>query len=104
MQNAGQFLKGSAGWRTVIDLLGIAISAGIYIVPLYAIMQHRSDIAHRARIIAANNIINALFMVVAAIGTLWMLKRAFTIPQVFLTMAILNVLVSVYIRRLLPNP
>jgi len=100
LQNAGQFISRFTGLRIAVDLLLIAICAGIYIVPLYAMMQHRSDPVHRARIIAAGNIVNALFMVVSAIGTLGMLKLDFTIPQVFLTLAICNGFVAVYIRKL----
>ena len=101
--SASAFLSTFAGWRVVVDLLLAAISGGIYIVPLYAIVQQRSDDQHRARNIATNNIMNALFMVVSAIGTVLMLKGGFTIPEVFLTMAVLNAGVAVYITRLLPG-
>jgi len=96
----GQFLAGAAGIRILFDLLMIAVSAGIYIVPLYAIMQHKSPPAHRARIIAANNIVNALFMVAAAVLTLLLLTLNFTIPEVFLVMAAANLAVAAAIRRL----
>ncbi len=84
----------------VLDLFAIAVSAGLYIVPLYAIMQHESEAAHRARIIAANNVINALFMVAAALFTLLMLSFSFTIPQVFLSISAANALAALYIRKL----
>ena len=100
---AGTFLSTVAGWRIVIDLLLVAISGGIFIVPLYAIVQQRSDEKHRARNIASNNVMNALFMVISAAGTVFMLKMGFTIPQVFLTMAVLNAVVGVYITKLLPG-
>lgn len=89
--------------RILFDLLLIAICAGLYIVPLYAIMQHDSDPNHRARIIAANNVVNAIFMVAAALITLAMLASHFTIPQVFLFMAIGNGLVGIYIWKTLKN-
>ena len=101
--SAGQFLSSLAGWRVFIDLLLVAISGGIYIVPLYAIVQQRSDENHRARNIASNNVMNALFMVVSALGTVLMLRMGFSIPQVFLTMAVLNAAVGVYITKLLPG-
>ena len=97
------FLATFAGWRIIVDLLIVAISGGIYIVPLYAIVQQRSDETHRARNIASNNIMNALFMVISAAGTVLMLNWGFTIPQVFLTMAVLNAAVGVYITKLLPG-
>ncbi len=99
----GQFLDAFAGWRIAADLLLIAISGGLYIVPLNAIVQQRSESAHRARNIAANNILNALFMVISALGTTAMLKTGFSVPEVFLTIAILNAGVAVYITRLLPG-
>ena len=99
----GQFLSGFAGWRITADILLIAISGGLYIVPLYAIVQDRSEEARRSRNIAANNILNALFMVVSALGTAAMLELGFTIPEVFLTIAVLNGGVAVYITRLMPG-
>lgn len=98
-----EFAFSLSGLRILFDLLFIAICAGLYIVPLYAIMQHDSKPNQRARIIAANNIINAIFMVVAALITLALLSSHFTIPQVFLLMAIGNGLVAIYIWRLLPK-
>ncbi len=99
----GQFLSGFPGWRITMDLLLIAISGGLYIVPLYAIVQERSEEARRSRNIASNNILNALFMVVSALGTALMLDLGFTIPEVFLTIAVLNGGVAIYITRLLPG-
>lgn len=99
----GTFLSTFAGWRVVADLALIAICGGIYIVPLNAILQHRSEVEHRARNIASNNVMNALFMVVSAIGIVVMLELEFTIPQVFLTIAVLNAAVAVYITKLLPG-
>lgn len=100
---ASQFLQHVASWRILFDLFMIAVSAGVFIVPLYAIMQEMSPPEERARIIAANNIINALFMVGSAIATLVMVKFQFTIPQIFLTVSILNAFVAIYICKLLPD-
>jgi acyl-[acyl-carrier-protein]-phospholipid O-acyltransferase/long-chain-fatty-acid--[acyl-carrier-protein] ligase len=100
---ASAFLSSFAGLRVVVDLLLAAISGGIFIVPLYAIVQQRSDEKHRARNIASNNVMNALFMVISAGGTVLMLKIGFSIPEIFLTMAILNAAVGVYIAKLLPG-
>lgn len=98
-----QFITMPRGLRVLADLLLMAINGGIYIVPLYAIMQHRSAPEHRSRVIAANNIINSLFMVVSALLTLAMLSLSFTIPEVFLSVALANFLVAIYICRLLPD-
>src|ERR1700719_2214904 len=63
------FLSQLGGLRIFGDLLGLAVSGGFFVVPLYAIIQNRSEEASRARIIAANNVVNALFMAGAAAGT-----------------------------------
>ncbi len=87
----------------MVDMLLIAISGGIYIVPLYAIMQHVSEDSHKARVIASNNIMNALFMTVAAIATMLMFKFKMTIPHIFLSIALINVIAIVQSCRLLPG-
>ena len=97
------FLTVPANWVIIAELLGIAIFSGLYIVPLYALMQHLSAETHRARVVASNNIINSLFMTSSAIGTIFMLKAGVTVPQVFLVVAILNFAVSLYICKLLPE-
>ncbi len=99
----GDFLAQFAGWRIVGDLVLIAVCGGVFIVPLYTFLQARSEASHRSRVIAANNIWNALFMVVAAIATVRMLQSGFTVPDVFLTVAIVNGAVAFAIWRwLLP--
>jgi acyl-[acyl-carrier-protein]-phospholipid O-acyltransferase / long-chain-fatty-acid--[acyl-carrier-protein] ligase len=100
IMNVGIFLAHAANWRILLDLCGVAICGGVFVVPLYAIIQHDSEPESRARTIASNNVINALFMVAAAIGTVAMLDASFTVPEVFLTMAILNVPVAFYTMRI----
>ncbi len=98
-----QFIASPGGLRIVFDLLCMALSGGIFIVPLYAIIQHRSAPEHRARVIAANNVINSLFMVASALLTLALLSAGFTIPGVFLIIALANLAVAAYICKLLPD-
>jgi MFS family permease len=81
-------------WRIVFDLVMIGVSGGFFIVPLYALMQQRSAPAHRARIVAGNNILNALFMVAAAAMGAGLLAAGLAVPQLFLVTALLNVLVA----------
>ena len=97
------FLDQFTGWRILLDIGLIAVAGGVYIVPLDAILQHRSDDTHRARNIAANNIMNSLFMVVAAVGTALLLALGLSIPQLFLVIGLLNLGVAIYITRLLPG-
>lgn len=99
---AGAFLSHWSSWRILGDMFMISVCSGIYIVPLYAIIQVRSESDYRSRIIASNNILNALFMVVSAIGTVVMLTVGFDVNQVFLTIAILNGAIAVYACQLLP--
>ena len=77
-------------WRVVFDLVMIGVCGGFFIVPLYALVQQRSAPAHRARVIAGNNILNALFMVGAAAMGAGLLAAGLAVPQLFLVTAVLN--------------
>ncbi|MBF0561170.1 MAG: acyl-[ACP]--phospholipid O-acyltransferase [Alphaproteobacteria bacterium] len=99
----GEFLRHPGHWRVLVDLLAIAVCGGVYIVPLYTILQTRSDADSRARAVAANNIMNAAFMVISAVAGAVMLARGFTVPHVFLIQAAANLVVAVYICGLLPE-
>lgn len=97
------FLAQTAHWRVMADLLLLSLFAGIYSVPMYALIQLRSKPTHRARIIAANNILNALFMIVSSVMVGALLALKFTIPQVFLIVGLLNAVVAFYIFMLVPE-
>ncbi len=97
------FLTTGQGWRITVDLLGMAMAGGLFIVPLYALLQRRSAASHRARNVAANNVVNALFMVVSAVATAALLDAGLGSPQIFLVLALGNAVVAVYIVRLLPG-
>ena len=84
------FLAVARHWRIVGDLVGVALSAGIFVVPLYAIMQARSAESERARVVAGNNILNALFIVVAGGGSAVMLKLGSGVPTIFLVLGLTN--------------
>jgi 1-acyl-sn-glycerol-3-phosphate acyltransferase len=98
-----QFVAEAAHWRVMADLALLSLFAGIYSVPMYALIQMRSQPTHRARIIAANNILNALFMIVSALGVGVLLKAGLTIPEVFLVVGVLNALVAGYIFLIVPE-
>ncbi len=97
------FLAAPGGWRVLADFLLIGLFGGFYIVPLYAIIQARSDEATRARVISANNIRPALFMALAAVVAAAYLKAGLTIPQLFLAAALMNAAIAVFIYRLVPE-
>jgi acyl-[acyl-carrier-protein]-phospholipid O-acyltransferase/long-chain-fatty-acid--[acyl-carrier-protein] ligase len=87
----------------LFDFFMLAIAGGLYIVPLYAQVQHEGAPSHLARLIAACNVLNSVFMVASAIGTILMLSLGFTIPEIFLTVSLANLAVAAYICRLLPD-
>jgi 1-acyl-sn-glycerol-3-phosphate acyltransferase len=99
----GAFLSQPAHWRVLMDLTLLSLFAGLYSVPMYALIQLRSQPTHRARIIAANNILNALFMIVSSVLAGAMLKAQYTIPQIFLFVGLANAVVAFYIFMLVPE-
>jgi MFS family permease len=98
-----QFLSVMTNWRIISDLVCIGFFGGIYIVPLYAMIQNRSIPAFRSRTIAANNILNALFMVASALLVIGFIKLAMTIPQIYLLIGIMNLLVTGLIFFIFPE-
>ncbi|MBK7546978.1 MAG: MFS transporter [Rhodoferax sp.] len=99
----GVFLAQPAHWRVMADLALLSLFAGLYSVPMYALIQLRSQPTHRARIIAANNILNALFMIASSLIAGLLLNSGFTIPQIFLFTGIANAVVAFYIFMLVPE-
>ena len=99
----GEFVREAGHFRILADLLLIGMFGGFYIVPLNTLIQNRSEPSHRSRIIAGNNILNALFMVGAALLAVVLFRLGFTIPQLFLATALLNAAVAVYIYTLVPE-
>jgi len=97
------FLQHFNHWHVLIDLILIGMSGGLYIVPLYALIQQKSNPCHRSRIIAANNILNAIFMVVSALLIILLITAGIDIPHIFLLVAVLNVLVMIIISRKAPE-
>jgi 1-acyl-sn-glycerol-3-phosphate acyltransferase len=103
VMGVASFMARQAHWRVLLDLALLSLFAGLYSVPMYALIQLRSQPTHRARIIAANNILNALFMIVSAILAGALLKAGFNIPQIFLFVGLANAAVALYIFLLVPE-
>jgi len=97
------FLQQSGSWHILFDVVAIGVFGGLFIVPLFALIQTRCDPEHISRTIAGVNILNSLFMVVASLSAMVMLKMGLTIPQLFLVTACLNALVAIYIFTLVPE-
>ncbi|MEM8816023.1 MAG: MFS transporter [Pseudomonadota bacterium] len=103
VSSLGEFLARPGSLRVLADLALLGAFAGIYSVPLYALIQARSERRHLSRVIAANNIINSIFMIAAALLSLAVLAADFSIPELFVLLAVLNALVAIYIYTLLPE-
>ncbi len=97
------FLRAGGHWRIALDLLLLGLFAGFFIVPLFALVQSRSERSELSRVIAGNNIINAIFLVAAAGFGLGLLKAGLSIPQLFLITALLNAVVTLWIFLLVPE-
>jgi 1-acyl-sn-glycerol-3-phosphate acyltransferase len=102
-RNASAFLVTEGSARVLVDLALIGIFSGFVLVPLYANIQSRAEPGHQSRIIASNNILNALFMVIGAVVSGALLEAGVTIPQLFLIIALMNAAVGVYIFTLVPE-
>lgn len=99
-----EFMRASGSWRIIMDLVGIGLFAGFFVVPLFALIQSRTPREELSRVIAGMNIQNAAFIVLAAVLCI-VLQRflGWTIPQVFLALAIANAVVAIYIFTLVPE-
>jgi 1-acyl-sn-glycerol-3-phosphate acyltransferase len=100
---AAQFLHHPGSHRLLLDAGLIGLFGGIFIVPLYAIMQQRSRPEAVSRVISANNIVNALFMVAAALFGAVALRNGLTIPQLFVAVGVMNAAIAIYIYSLVPE-
>ena len=99
----GAFVAQPQHWRVMADLALLSLFAGLYSVPMYALIQMRSQPTHRARIIAANNILNALFIIASSLIAGAMLAAGFSVPQIFLFTGLANAVVAFYIFLVVPE-
>ncbi|MHB1691987.1 MAG: MFS transporter [Thiomonas sp.] len=97
LQGVAAFVRDPAHWRVMADLFLLSTSAGIYSVPLYALIQQHTPVTHRSRVIAANNIINALYMVVCSGYCAALLVAGVSVPVLLLSVALLNALATAFL-------
>ena len=97
------FLTSWQGWRILGDLFALCFLGGLYIVPLYALIQVRSQIKQRAQIFAANNVINAAAMVIASGIAAVLLSLGTSVPTLFFLLGLGQIVVTLYIFRILPD-
>ena len=98
-----EFLNKGHYWRILIDLFLIATIGGLYVVPLFAVMQYYSSPAYRSRIVAANNLINSIFMAGSTGLLSFLFYLDFSIPSVILMVSMLNMVVAIYIYQFIPD-
>jgi len=98
-----EFLSHSANWRLAGDLFMIAVCGGLFIVPLYAILQARSEPGHRSRVVAANNILNALYIVLAGAASALLLLAGLSVLQVLLVVGAVNTIAAIAAILLVPG-
>ncbi len=98
-----EFLATHGAWRVVFDVVAVGVSGGLYIVPLYALINRRTPREVMSRVISANNVWNAIFMVAASLFGAVMLVRGVTIPALLLVCAILNFAVAAFIYARVPE-
>lgn len=97
----GEFLAYPQNWRVVLDLVMLALAGGFFIVPLYTILQTRSPDKECSRMIAANNVTNAFFMVISALATVGLFRLGFSVLDIFLGLGVVTLAVGVlfYLKR-----
>ncbi len=101
--NAASFLAHTGSFRILADCLLIGVFGGIYVVPLFVLIQTRGDATRLSRTIACMNVLNAIFMVVAALLAMLLLQAGASIPQIFLVAAVLNAFMGIALCRALPE-
>lgn len=101
--SAPQFVSMAGSWRVMLDFVLIALFGGLYIVPLYTMVQDRSEPAYRSRVIAGSNILGAFFMVASSLTLMALLRAGLSIPQIFGVLAAMNVAVALYIYKTIPE-
>lgn len=103
LRGLAEFLSAPGHWRILADLWLLSMSAGLFSVPLYAFIQSRCKPSHRARIIAANNILNALFMVASALAAMTLLGAGVSLPGLYGLTAVANLAMAVLLCASVPE-
>jgi acyl-[acyl-carrier-protein]-phospholipid O-acyltransferase / long-chain-fatty-acid--[acyl-carrier-protein] ligase len=98
LAGVAEFLRSPNHWRVLFDLFVVAVAGGIYIVPLYSILQIKSHEDDRSRMVAANNIVNAFFMVVSSLGTIGLFRLGLSVSGVLLVLGLATLAVGGWYR------
>jgi MFS family permease len=100
LMTIGEFLQSPAHWRILIDLVAIAATGGVFVLPLYALLQTAGDERRRARAIGANNVVNAAAMVLSAIAVIVLIAAGVSVPGLFLLTGVATLAVAAMFWRL----
>ena len=103
LMTLSEFLLYGPSWRVIFDLFALSVSSGLYIVPLYAIMQYHTKEKFRSRIIGSSNVLNSLFIAVSALVAFALYVLGFNVMGLFLFLAIANGFVALFICKILPD-
>ena len=98
-----QFLEQPNSIRLLVDFFLMSIFGGVFIVPLYTLLQERSRAEVRSQVIAANNIVNAIFMVASSLALIGFYASDLSLSQIFLTLSLMNMVVAGYIYTVVPE-
>lgn len=98
-----EFFKHPRSWLIAVSMFGLAFCGGVYSVPLYVLLQARSEASHRARVMAGNNVVNALFMAAASVASAALLGIGLGPEDLFFILCLMNLFVTAYIAALLPE-
>ncbi len=96
-------LSSFQGWRIALDFILFSVFGGVFIVPLYTLIQQRGEAGERSRVIAGNNILNAFFMVASAVFLVVLFAKNYTIPQIFLILSLLNLVFPICVSPAVPE-
>ena len=103
LKSAMAFIMKAHNLRVMLDFFLISVISGLYVVPLFAVMQYFSPPAYRSRVIAANNLLNAVFMIAATLMLSALFALGISVPTVILLLGCANMAVAIYIYHLLPE-
>ena len=98
-----QFIRTFSGWRILVDIFLISVFAGLFVIPLNAIIQHDCEERTRSRMLAGSAILNSIFIVISSLLSAFLFSIGFSVPLLFLMLALANMGIAFYICQLLPD-
>lgn len=94
------FAHSVEGLRVIVDVLGLAVCGGLYVIPLKSIVQHKAQAARRARVMAASALMDSVFILVSSVLAAVLLGKGYTVSELFFGLSVASFAASVYLMRL----